>query len=132
MKSIWIAIAAAGVIGSGTAIAGTTHAATEQASAVLVPVQYSDRYAAANERMSQIDERESRINARIQRGMQEGRITEREARRLNRDMRDIEAKQQRFMSDGYLSRFEVAELNRDLDRLADNVRQQMRDEDRRY
>ena len=36
------------------------------------------------------------------------------------------------MADGRLSHREDAELKRNLDRLADNVRAQMRDDDRRY
>jgi hypothetical protein len=128
MKSILLALAAAGVVASGSAAAGTTIAVTHH-SAPFARVQYSDRW---DDRSGTINERESRIRNRIERGLQDGRITNREARRLYRQLSAIEAKEHAFKSDGRLNRREDAELNRDLDRLASNVRQQMRDEQRRY
>jgi hypothetical protein len=94
-------------------------------------VQYdrSDRW---DDRSANIDEREARIKARIQRGIDDGRITDAEARRLHRELRDVEAKERAFRSDGRMGGREEAELNRDLDRLNDNVRRQMRDEQRQY
>ena len=74
-----------------------------------------------------VDEREARINARIQRGMSDGRVNERESRRLYRELRDIEAKERVYKDDGNLNRRETESLNRDLDRLTDHVRQQIRD-----
>jgi hypothetical protein len=56
----------------------------------------------------------------------------REARRLYGELREVEAKERAFRSDGRISGREEAELNRDLDRLAANVRDQMRDDQRRY
>jgi hypothetical protein len=85
-----------------------------------------------DDRSATINEREARINARIQRGLRDGRITNREARRLYNELADIEEKERAFGSDGRLSGRESAELNRDLDRLAEDVREQMRDEQRRY
>ena len=125
MKTL-IALAAAGVLASTTVAAGPTAARIDRQSypAVLTPVQYSD------DRSATIDERESRITERIQRGMNDGKITNREARRLQRELDAIEAKERAFKNDGRLSRRETDELTRDLNRLADHVRQQMRDEER--
>jgi hypothetical protein len=79
-----------------------------------------------------INEREARIRAQIQRGVNDGRITNREARGLYRELASIEARERAFKADGRLNYREDAELNRDLDRLANNVRAQVRDDERRY
>ena len=137
MRKTLIALATAGVLASGAAMAGNTtgHAF---GSAAFVPVQYTqqnndrwhdDRW---DDRAQNIDEREARIRARIERGQSIGRLTDREARNLYRQLGVIESKERTFMADGRLSNREDAELKRNLDRLADNVRTQMRDEDRRY
>jgi len=126
MKTTLIALAAAGVLASGAAV-GATVVRADHATA-FVPVQYSDRW---DDRSVNIEEREARINARIQRGLHDGRITDREARRLYRELHDVREKQRAFNSDGRINHREAEELNRDLDRLADHVRQQMHDQDRR-
>ena len=131
MRYTLITVATAAVLASGAAFAGTTNVQTREThlgNAAIIPVQYN-RW---DDRGANIDERESRINAWIQRGIEDGRITDREARRLYRELRDIEAKERAFRSDGRIGGREEAELNRDLDRLADDVRYQMRDEQRRY
>jgi hypothetical protein len=130
MKGTLIALATAGVLASGAAFAGTTTTQGDAfPSATIIPVQY---YARGDDRSANINEREARINARIQQGRNDGRITDREARRLYRELADIEARERAFGADGRLDGRERAELNRDLDRLADHVREQARDEQRRY
>ena len=134
MRKILTAMATAGMLASGAAFADTTlvqNRASGFDAATMVRVQYdrSDRW---DDRSANIDEREARIKARIQRGIDDGRITDAEARRLHRELRDVEAKERAFRSDGRMSGREEAELNRDLDRLNDNVRRQMRDEQRQY
>ena len=129
MVKTLIALATTGLLACGTAAAGTTTIridTTHPLTTSLAPVQY-DR---SDERVGNINEREGRLSARIQRGQETGRITDREARRLHRELRDIEAKEHAFRSDGHLSGRESAELNRDLDRLTDHVRQEARDEQR--
>ena len=122
MKSTLIAIAATAMLASTGAVA--------QSYQPYQPYQ-RDHQSAQNDRWDDraqtINEREARINARIQRGMSDGRINDWEARRLYGELRDIEAKERAFRDDGRLSRRETESLNRDLDRLADHVRQQMRD-----
>ena len=134
MKRILFALATAGVLASGTAIAGVTtvHSVGDHQSGMFVPVQYHADYARWEDRSASINEREAQIRARIQRGLNDGSITRWEARRLYRDLGNIEAKERAFRSDGRLSGREFAELNRDLDRLALNVREQRHDQDRRY
>ena len=127
MNKTLIAVAAAGVLASSAALASPIVRADH--GTAFVPAQYSDRW---DDRSVAINEREARINARIQRGIHDGRITEREARRLYRELSDIRAKERAFKSDGRIGRRESEELNRDLDRLADHVRAQLRDEQRRY
>jgi len=140
MRKTLLALATAGVLASGAATAATTG---HDVGAAFIPVQYSsnnndynnnnrwhdDRW---DDRAQNINEREARIRARIQRGQNDGRLTDREARHLYRQLSAIEAKERTFMADGRLNYREDAELKRNLDALADSVRTQMRDEDRRY
>ena len=123
MKTTLIALAAAGMLASTVAAAQSYQYDNPR-------WNQNDRWA-QNERWDDreagVNEREARINARIQRGMNDGRINDYEARRLYRELRDIEAKERAYMNDGRLNRRETEDLNRDLDRLADHVRQQIRD-----
>jgi hypothetical protein len=134
MRTLLTAIATAGALASGAAFAGTATVQNHEPrfdSATILRVQYdrSDRW---DDRGANINEREARINARIQRGIEDGRITDREARRLYGELRGVEAKERAFRSDGRIGGREEAELHRDLDRLAANVRDQVRDDQRRY
>ena len=137
MRTTLIALATAGVIASGGALAGTTTVQVQHTA--FVPVQYSTQYSTPyvapapdrfDVRAATVNEREARIRARIERGLSDGRITHREARRLYRQLASIEAKERSFKSDGRINRREDAELRRDLDRLAENVRVQLRDQER--
>ena len=135
MRTTLIALATAGVLASGASAAGTTAAQVNRdfGSASIVQVQYSDRYAYRwEDRAATIDEREAHIRARIVRGLNDGRITNREARALYRQLASIEARERAFRADGRLSYRENMQLNRELDRMAENVRVQLRDDERRY
>ena len=140
MRSTLIALAAAGLLASGgaTAAPATIQVNHDIGSAALVPVQYSGNANAdpnayhSGDRAANINEREARIRARIERGRNEGKITNFEARRLYRELGAVEAKERSYKADGRLTYREDAELNRNLDRLAENVRAQMRDDDRTY
>ena len=131
MKGTLIALATAGILSSGVAFAGTTAIQDNHVirSSSVIPVQYYER---GYDRAASINEREARINSWIERGVSDGRITDWEARRLRRELGDIQARERAFMSDGRLDGYEYSELNRDLDRLADNVRDRMRNDNRRY
>jgi hypothetical protein len=136
MRNTLIALATASVIASGGALAGTTTAQVNRdAGYAIVPVQYSTPYVVPapdrfDVRAATVNEREARIRARIERGLSDGRITQREARRLYRQLASIEAKERSFKSDGRLNRREEAQLKHDLDQLAENVRVQLRDQER--
>jgi len=125
MNRTLLALATAGVLASTGAIAANGH---DTQSSAFAPVQYqyrdSDRW---DDRAATVNQREARINERIERGIRDGRINEREARFLMRELNQIEAKERSYASDGRLNRRESEEINRDLDRLADHVRQQIRD-----
>jgi hypothetical protein len=126
MKIALFALGAAAVLASGSGAAGTTPAATSVSG--FMPVQY-----ASERRGDTIDRREADIRARIERGQRNGRITAFEARRLERELREVRAKERAYWrNDGRMSQRESAVLHRDLDRLAENVRQQMRDDQRNW
>jgi hypothetical protein len=124
MKGTLIALAVGAVLASTGASAGTTVGRDVG----FVPVQYVSQ---SDERAMSINERESHLRNRIERGMHDGRITNREARMLLRQLERIEAREHSYMADGRLNRREDAQLKRDLDQLSLNVRTQLRDEDRR-
>src|SRR5207253_11373812 len=126
MNRTLIAIMTVGLLASGAAVAGSTRSAGDDHSGMAVAVQYG------YDRSASVNEREARIKSRIQRGMSDGSLTDREARRLYSELRDIESKERAFRSDGRLDGREAAELNRDLDRIANNLQDQRHDEQRRY
>ena len=135
MKKPLIALAIAGCLASGVAVAGTTsvYATGDLRPDGFISVQYysGDRSDRSDDRIEGVNEREARIKARIQRGIESGAITDGEARRLYGELRGIEAKERALRADGRLNGREAAELNRDLDQLADDVREQRRDDQRR-
>ena len=132
MNRTLIAIVTAGLLASGAAVAGSVHSPGDNHSGNFIAVQYGYGYDRSDERSASINEREARIKNRIQRGMQDGSLTDWEARRLYRELGNIESKERAFRSDGRLDGREAAELNRDLDRVAEDVRDQRHDEQRRY
>jgi hypothetical protein len=135
MKKSLIAIAAAGVLASGVAAAERYVVNFDNGNVRAYAVQHDPRY--DNNRWNDgrnfsIDQREANIHERIRRGLNDGRLTRREARPLLRELENIEAKERAFESDGRLGGRERDALHNDLDNLAARVRQQLRDEDRRY
>src|SRR5215468_3612063 len=88
MKSTLIALAVAGVLASSGAYAGTTRVDIDRSTGVteFVPVQYY-----SDDRSMSINEREAHLRARIDRGVRDGRITNREAHQLYRELGSIEA-----------------------------------------
>lgn len=78
-----------------------------------------------------IDQRQNVLMARIDQGLRNGRLTRSEARDLTQDMRRIEWLERRFERDRRLDRGEWQELDRLLDKLARNLREDLRDDDRR-
>ena len=78
-----------------------------------------------------IDQRQRVLEDRIERGVAWGELNRFEARDLTRDLARIEQIERRFERDGRLDRGEWAELDRLMDRLARDLRQELRDDDYR-
>lgn len=72
-----------------------------------------------------IDNREYQISQRIDEGVRTGRITQREARRLERREREIGRHEAFFKSDGVVTRQERRQLRDELDGLRDEVERLM-------
>lgn len=77
-----------------------------------------------------IDNSQIDISERIEEGVRTGRITEREARRLQRRERDIARMETRFKRDGVVTQQERRQLRDQVRRLRDDVERMMRDERR--
>lgn len=145
MKKSLIAVATAGLIATGTVLAETTVYRLDNGTLRNYSVQDqrhwdggardvgpSDNNWRDDDRQLGVDQRQARLQERIQRGFDNGRLTRPEARRLQRELEDIEAKQRAFEADGRLGRREEATLQNDLDALAARARNQLRDDERRY
>ena len=131
-----LALAAAGVFASGAAAADRfTIYVDDRADRPVVRVQQFDNDWRAwhnDGRRLNVDERQARINERIERGFANGNLTRREARQLERQLAQIEEKERAFEADGRVNGRERAELHRDLDNLSQRLRFEGRDADRRY
>lgn len=139
MKKSLIAVAAAGLIASGLAAAETTVYRFGDGTIQRYTIQ-DDRHWNGNwdnnwrddERQLSVDQRQARLQERIRRGFDHGRLTNEEARRMQRQLDRTETKQRAYEGDGRLNRRESESLHVDLDTLAQRVRNQLRDEDRRF
>lgn len=136
MKHSIIVLALAGILGSGTAAADRFAVrVTDRGHASFVTVQAHDndfRGWYDEGRRSSVDDRQARIAQRIENGTQRGDLTRREARQLGRQLAANEQKERAFEADGRLNGSERAELHRDLDALAERLRFERRDDNRRY
>ena len=136
MKKSLIALAAAGVIASGAAAAEsfTIRVDGHRAPSYVTVQDYQPDFRRWHDegRQMSVDDRQARIHNRIQRGFDQGQLTRREARQLERELADIESKEQYFASDGRIGGRERAELHRDLDRLSERLRFERRDNQTRY
>ena len=68
-----------------------------------------------------IDNREYQLGQRIDEGVRSGRITQREARRLQSREREIARHETFFKSDGVMTRYERRQLNDEIDALRGDV-----------
>jgi hypothetical protein len=78
-----------------------------------------------------IEVRLERLHTRIERGVQNGRLTRREAQGLRMEFRDLVQRERVYSRDG-LSWQERADLDARFDRLSARIRWERRDDDRRY
>lgn len=147
MKKTLIALSTAAVLASGAAAADTfvrIHSSPVPAYAAQHDYRYDTtprhRYDDYHYREPQwndgralsVDERQARIRARIHHGIQRGDLTRWEARRLLRELAEIESRERAYEADGRLGRRERVALHRDLDQLAMQLRYERRDPERRY
>jgi hypothetical protein len=73
-----------------------------------------------------INERQDRLERRIDRGVQRGDLTRREAFRLRREMDDVARLEHRYRMNG-LSNWERADLDRRFDRISAQIRWERND-----
>lgn len=136
MRKSLIALATAGILASGTAAADrlTVRVGVDDGRSFVAVQDADDDYRRWRDdgRPSSVDDRQARINARIEQGLQDGTLTRREARQLGRRLAYTEAKERAFEADGRLDRRERAELQRDLYDLSQRLRFERRDGERRY
>ena len=129
MNRTFFAFSVAALFASNAAFAGAPFVSNVRVgSPGFVAVQQYDRW---DDRSANINERESEIRNRIDRGISDGRITRQEAHRLYDELSQIEARERAARGNGRIGGRESREINDDLDRLAEDVRHQMRDDQRR-
>jgi hypothetical protein len=90
----------------------------------------NDRYDDRGVRGGDVRQRIERINFRIERGIERGTITRREAQRLRYEVNNVSRLAQRYGHDGMSGR-ERADLERRLDWLQQRVQHERSDDDRR-
>lgn len=117
MKTITIALAAA-------------TAATALATAGVASAQGAGYYGRGDQWMS-INERQARLDRRIDQGVRSGQLTRREAYRLRSEFNSLARLEGQYRRNG-LSGWERADLDRRFDVLSAQVRFERRDDDRRY
>ena len=136
MRKSLIALATVGVLASGAVAADsfTVRIGENDARSFVAVQDYGNDFRGwydEGRRMS-VDERQARINARIEHGLQTGALTRREARQLERQLALTEERERAYEADGRLTGRERAVLHRDLDNVAQRLRFEQRDADRRY
>lgn len=77
-----------------------------------------------------IDDRQANISQRINEGVSSGRISQRQALRLQSRERDIARMERRFKRDGVVTPQERSQLRNELTRLSDDVERMIRNERR--
>ena len=78
-----------------------------------------------------VDQRQQRIERRIDRAWQSGELTRREYRHLQHGLREFARAEYAYKSDGWLSAREQSELHARLDALAREVRHERQDAEHR-
>ena len=135
MRKSLIALAAVGMLASGAVAADSyTVRIGEHDGRSFVTVQdYGNDFRGWYDegRRMTIDERQVRINARIEHGLQTRALTRREARQLERQLALTEERERAYEADGRLTGRERAVLHRDLDTVAQRLRFEQHDAERR-
>lgn len=77
-------------------------------------------------------QRSENLEMRIERAVERGQITPREARNLHAELRDAQRVEWRYRRDGRLTRYERADLDQRFDRVQALLRMERRDQDYGY
>lgn len=120
MKTIVIALAAVTALSAGAASAQGYGGGYGR----------GDGYARGGPWMS-INERQARLDARIDQGIRSGQLTRNEAYRLRSEVDGLMRLEHRYRRGG-LNGWERADLDRRFDALSAQIRFERRDDDRRY
>ena len=115
MKTLAVALAAATVLTAGAAAAQ--------------PYGYARGDYDRGDRWTSINERQARLDRRIEVGLRTGQLTRGEAYRLRREFRRIAYLENRYRANG-LSGWERADLDRRFDALSAQIRFERHDGDR--
>ena len=136
MKKSLIALATAAVLASGAAAAEgySVRVGGDDGRSFIAVQEYDQDYRRWHDegRRLSVDDRQARISARIEQGLQAGTLTRREARQIGRQLALTEERERAFEADGRLNRRERSELHRDLDTVAQRLRFERQDDERRY
>ncbi|AAK25182.1 hypothetical protein EIB18_17070 [Caulobacter vibrioides] len=102
---------------------------------ILIPIVAVSALAAATvpaaASAQSINERQDRLERRIDRGLYNGTLTRHEAYRLRAELREAARLEHRYRRDG-LSRWERADLDRRFDRISAQIRYERHDRDYGY
>src|SRR4051794_23278819 len=115
MKTLAVALAAATMLTAGAAAAQ--------------PYGYARGDYDRGDRWMSINERQARLDQRIDQGLRSGQLTRGEAYRLRREFQRIAYLETRYRANG-LSGWERADLDRRFDVLSQQIRAERRDGDR--
>ena len=101
-------------------------------SAVALLAATTPAIAAHDFRDSGINERQHRLERRIEQGWRSGDLTPGEYRRLQAGLSEVERAERYYASDGHLSRSERDELHARLDHLSREIYRQRHDGERQH
>jgi hypothetical protein len=98
----------------------------------LMLLATASAYAGHNDGKGDIRDRLDRQHARIEQGIESGKLTRKEAKVLKREQRKTRHLYHEFKEDGYLSKRERRELHRRLGRVSDQIWDLKHNERSRY
>lgn len=124
MKTVMIALAAATALSAGAAAAQPGYGYDRSHDR-----NYERSYDRGARPWMSINERQARLDRRIDQGLRNGQLTRREAYRLRSEFRRIAYLENRYRSNG-LSGWERADLDRRFDALSAQIRYERRDGER--
>lgn len=94
--------------------------------------QHEHRYPDFQEQRAKLDQRQDHQLERILNGLENGRLTMREAVGLLREHQAIAALERQYLADGHLGPFELRDLDQRMDLAQQRIRFEKHDDQRRY